>query len=50
MFSNTSSDFISDMGVIGQRDYDWWYIGNKIQNLHLQEYSLKNTLSSSKIT
>ena len=41
MLSNGSLDFISDIGVIDHRDYDR-SIESKIENLQLQEYSLKN--------
>ena len=41
MLSNASLDLISDIGVIDHRDYDR-SIESKIENLQLQEYSLKN--------
>ena len=40
MLSNRSFDFISDMEVTDHKYYD--DIENKIQNLQLQECSLKN--------
>ena len=41
MLSNTSSDFISDMGVTDHRHYVD-NIENKIENRRLQESFLKN--------
>ena len=41
MLSNTSLDFISDMGVTNHRHY-FYNIENKIENHQLQESFLKN--------
>ena len=41
MLSNTSLDFISDMGVTDHRHY-FYNIENKIENHQLQESFLKN--------
>ena len=40
MLPDTSSGFISDIGVTDHRNYD--HVENKIENLHLLECSLKN--------
>ena len=42
MLSNTFSDFILDMGVTDHTDTMIDNIENKIESLHLQEWSLRN--------